>query len=349
MSAEKIKIKICVAGGSGFIGSHLAKRLKKDGFYVVCADWKRNEFMSTDEFCDEFLLVDLRKLENCIRATKGCRDVYNLAADMGGCGFISSNHSVLFYNNLQISSNMMEASRQNEIKRFFYSSSACVYNEDLQAEADILPLKEQDAWPARPQDAYGLEKLCTEELCMHYGKDFGLHVRIARFHNIYGPRGTWKGGREKVPAAFCRKAHVSTEDFEVWGDGTAVRSFCYIDDCIEGILKIMNSGYTKPLNLGSDEAVSMNGLAKMVLTIVNKDIPLRHIPGPEGVKGRNSDNSLIKKVLGWGPSISLKDGMVKTLAWVENELSKLDEKSKKSFVSSEIVKTEDALKYTGDL
>ena len=184
---------------------------------------------------------------------------------------------------------------------------------------------------------------------MHYGQDFGMHVRIARFHNVYGPRGTWRGGREKVPAAFARKACVSTEDFEVWGDGTAVRSFCYIDDCVAGILNIMNTDYGLPLNLGSDEAVSMNGLAKMVLRIVNKDIPLKHVPGPEGVKGRNSDNTLIKQVLNWAPACRLEDGMRKTVAWVQKQVAKLDETNQQSLVSSNIVRTEDALKYKGDL
>lgn len=341
------KTRVVVGGGAGFIGSHLAKRLKKEGCHVVCVDWKYNAFMEQGDFCDEFMLLDLRALDNCLKACKGAEHVYNLAADMGGMGFIQSNHANLFYNNMMISSNMLEACRQNKVKRYFYSSSACVYNEDLQTSTDIVPLKEGDAWPAKPQDAYGLEKLVSEEMAMHYGRDFGIVVRIARFHNVYGPYGTWRGGREKVPAAFCRKALVSKEDFEVWGDGTQSRSFCYIDDCVEGILRIMRSDYAKPLNLGSDVAITMNDLARVALD--GKDIPLRHVPGPEGVKGRNSDNTLIKDVLGWAPSIPLKDGMARTRAWIATQLATVPTEDAKGLVVSSIVQQSDAMNYTGDI
>ena len=258
------KGKVCVTGAGGFIGAHLARKLKSMGHYVVGVDWKEQEFFENDEFCDEFKLLDLRTLDNCIKATEGCVAVYNLAADMGGMGFIQSNHSVLFYNNTMISFNVMEAARRNGAKQFFYASSACVYNESKQEDENNPGLKESDAWPAQPQDAYGLEKLCSEELIKHYGQDFGIATRIARFHNVYGPHGTWCGGREKAPAAFCRKALTSTETFEIWGNGKQTRSFMYIDDCIEGILRLMASDCTEPINLGSDEMVSMNEMALFI-------------------------------------------------------------------------------------
>jgi len=235
-------------------------------------------------------------------------------------GFIQSNHSVIMYNNTMISFNMVEAARVNKVSRFFYSSSACIYPEFKQTQDEILGLKESDAWPAQPQDAYGLEKLVSEEIAMHYEKDFGMATRIARFHNIYGPYGTWKGGREKAPAAFTRKAITSTETFEMWGNGKQTRSFCYIDDCVEGILRLMASDYKKPLNIGSDEMVSMNEMAKIALANCKKDIPIKHIPGPEGVRGRNSDNTLIKQVLGWAPTTPLKEGLGYTHAWIKQQI-----------------------------
>jgi GDP-D-mannose 3', 5'-epimerase len=240
---------------------------------------------------------------------------------MGGMGFIQSNHSRIFYNNTMISFNMVEAARIAGVKRFFYSSSACIYPENIQTDPKNPGLKESDAWPAQPQDAYGLEKLCTEELCKHYGlENPSMQFRVARFHNIYGPHGTWKGGREKAPAAFCRKAFASTEDFEMWGDGLQTRSFCFIDDAVEGVWRLFNSDVTEPLNVGSDEMVSMNDMARMALTIAGKDIPIRHIPGPEGVRGRNSDNTLIRARLGWAPSISLKDGLERTFAFIKGQI-----------------------------
>jgi GDP-D-mannose 3',5'-epimerase len=238
---------------------------------------------------------------------------------MGGMGFIQSNHSVIFYNNTMISFNVCEAARTCGAKKMFYASSACVYNESKQ-EAEANPgLVEADAWPAKPQDAYGLEKLCSEELYKHYGKDFNIQVRIARFHNVYGPHGTWRGGREKAPAAFLRKAIVSKDEFEMWGDGKQTRSFMYIEDCLTGILKLMESDYTEPINLGSDEMVSMNDMAAMCMKICGKNLPIKHIPGPEGVRGRNSDNTLIKKVLGWAPGIKLEDGLKLTHTWIEKQ------------------------------
>merc|ERR1740130_2139514 len=296
--------KVCVGGGAGFIGSHIAKRLKEAGWYVICVDWKTNEFMKNDEFIEG----DLRKLEVACNACKDCSQVYNLAADMGGMGFIVSNESVLSFNNTAISMNMLEAARRNNVKDFFYSSSACVYNEAKQEDPANPGLIESDAWPARPQDMYGLEKLYSEEMALAYGRDFDINIRLARFHNIYGPCGTWKGGREKAPASFCRKALTSTVEFEMWGNGLQTRSFCYVDDAVEGILRLMVSDYKKPLNIGSDEMVSMNQMADLVMGFdgANK-VPVKHIPGPEGVRGRNSDNTLIKEVLGWAPSTTLKE------------------------------------------
>jgi len=351
--ASETKLKICVAGGGGFIGSHLARRLLKEGHEVVVADWARNEYFKEEEFCSQFYLLDLRTLDNCLIATKGCDWVFNLAADMGGMGYIQSNQSVLFYNNTMIDFNMIESSRQNGVKRFFYSSSACVYPEFKQMNHEVdCSLKEIDAWPAQPQDSYGLEKLAAEEVARHYGKDFDvMKTRIGRFHNVYGPQGTWKGGREKAPAAFCRKVIVAESgEVDMWGDGNQTRSFCFIDDCLEGILRLMVSDFDFPLNIGSDELVSMNQFMEVAASIENKKIKINHIKGPEGVRGRNSDNSKIKEVLGWAPSMSIKEGMTITYNWIKEQV----EKEKKKGVKSEdlakskiMVQTTDTLKAIG--
>lgn len=334
------KKRVLVTGAGGFIGGHLAKRLMEDGNFVVGCDWKENEYFARNEFCNEFLLLDLRSKDNCMKACADCEDVYNLAADMGGMGFIQSNHSVILYNNAMISFNMIEAARISGAKRFYYASSACIYPEGEQLDTKNPGLKEGSAWPAQPQDAYGLEKLASEQLAIHYGKDFGMETRIGRFHNIYGPQGTWKGGREKAPAAFCRKAITSTTEFEMWGDGEQTRSFCYVDDAVEGVIRLMNSDFKEPLNVGSDEMVSMNEMGKMVIGFANKDIAIKHIPGPEGVRGRNSDNELIQKVLGWAPGIKLEDGLRRTFEWIKSQIEDEREKGiEGEYTSSTVVGT----------
>jgi len=331
---------VCIGGGAGFIGSHMAKFLRAKGYWVRCVDWAVNEFMAPEEYCDEFMLLDLRSYENCIKATDSCHWVFQFAADMGGMGFIQSNHSVILYNNLMISCNMLEAARKNHIERFFYSSSACVYPEYKQTSVDIEALKEDTAWPAQPQDAYGLEKLVTEELAMHYEKDFGMKCRVARFHNIYGPQGTWRGGREKAPAAFCRKVICAEHEIEVWGDGLQTRSFTFINDCVEGVWRLFNSDYVKPINIGSDELISMNGLVGLAQSFSGKNLPIRHIPGPEGVRGRNSDNTLIKEVLGWAPPTKLKDGLKITYDWIKSQVDAVKAKGEDigKYSQSQVVK-----------
>ena len=290
--------RILVTGAGGFIGHHLAKRLKAEGHWVRGVDIKQPEFEPTH--ADEFRILDLRRWENCLEATQGVDEVYALAADMGGMGFISSHHAQILHNNALINIHTIEAARQNGVQRYLYTSSACIYPEYLQTETDVTPLKESDAYPAQPQDAYGWEKLITEHLCTHYRNDYGLQTRIVRFHNIYGPLGTWEGGREKAPAAMCRKV-AEAEDggtIEIWGDGEQTRSFCYIDDCVEGLIRLMASDFAEPLNLGSDQLVTINELAMIVAEIAGKTIHLEHVEGPQGVRGRNSDNSLCRKVLG---------------------------------------------------
>jgi GDP-D-mannose 3',5'-epimerase len=349
---SEYKAKVCIGGGAGFIGSHLGKRLKDEGYYVVVADWVTNKFMKNDEFCHEFKLLDLRDLSSAVEACKGCEHIYNLAADMGGMGFIQSNQSVLFYNNTMISSNMIEAARRVGVKRFFYASSACVYNESLQLDPNNPGLEESMAWPARPQDTYGLEKLYAEEMAIVYAKDFGFESRVARFHNIYGPRGTWKGGREKSPAAFCRKAYCSASDFEMWGDGKQTRSYTFIDDCVEGIIRLMRSDCKIPLNLGTEEMVTMNDFAKLTMKFNGKELPLRHIDGPEGVRGRNSDNKLIRKHLNWEPSVKLADGIARTNKWIGKQIE-IDRKAGidvSQYAVSQVCKqTEESLDSAYDL
>lgn len=313
--------KVLVTGAGGFIGHHLVQSLKKLGYWVRGADTKRPEYAETQ--ADEFEVLDLRRWDACLQATRGVDHVYALAADMGGMGFISANHGQILHNNSLINIHTLEAARVNGVKRYLYTSSACIYPEYRQNDANVTPLKEEDAYPAQPQDAYGWEKLIIERLCDHYREDYKIETRIVRFHNIFGPLGTWTGGREKAPAAMCRKVAMAkltnNPEIEIWGDGEQTRSFCYIDDCVEGIHKLMMSDYPHPLNLGQDRLVSINQLADIVAGAAGIRIKKKHISGPQGVRGRNSDNSRLREVLKWEPRISLEEGLKRTYTWIETQ------------------------------
>ena len=315
-------VKVLVTGAGGFIGHHLVSFLRTKGYWIRGVDLKPPEYCASD--ANEFEVLDLRNWQECLRATAGINEVYALAADMGGMGFISCNHAQILHNNSLIDLHCIEAAKQNGVSRYLYTSSACVYPEFKQTETNCVPLKEEDAYPAAPQDAYGWEKLIGEQLCTHYRQDYGLETRIVRFHNIFGPLGTWQGGREKAPAALCRKIAAAQleglHEIDIWGDGDQTRSFCYIDDCVTGLHKLMRSDYHEPLNLGQDRMVSINELARMIANIAGLQMDINHVPGPQGVRGRNSDNTRLKEVLRWEPQISLEEGLGRTYSWIEKQV-----------------------------
>ena len=320
----RIETRVLVTGAGGFIGHALVNRLKAEGCFVRGVDIKYPEYESSK--ADEFEILDLRRWDNCLQATRGGIDrVYNLAADMGGIGYITAFHAGIARHNILINAHMLEASRLNGVGRFLFSSSACVYGQSKQRCADVTPLREEDAYPAEPEPGYGWEKLFAEELCRYYQRDYRFETRIVRFHNVYGPLGVFEGGKEKAPAAISRKVALAADGdtIEVWGDGEQTRSFMYIDDCVEGLLRFMESDYDQPLNLGTDRLVMINQLVDIVAGIAAKRLVKRHdLSKPQGVRGRNSDNTRIKKVLGWEPSIPLEEGLEITYKWIESELRK---------------------------
>jgi nucleoside-diphosphate-sugar epimerase len=310
-------MKVLVTGGKGFIGSHLVNYLKEKGHWVRSVDVKADAFLKTKE--DEFILADLTNPEAAIKVTENIDWVFNLAANMGGIGFIAKVKADVMRDNVRINTNILEGCRVNGVKRLFFSSSACVYPQNLQLNPGVAPLKESDAYPAYPDSAYGWEKLFTELMMKSYHEDYGLDIRIARLHNIYGPYGTYKGGREKAPAALCRKV-AEAEDggtITIWGDGKQTRSFLYIDDALEAIYKLMESSYTEPLNIGSDELISIDELADIIIKISGKNLKKTYdLSAPQGVRGRNADLTLIKKVIGWEPKTSYREGLEKTYYWI---------------------------------
>lgn len=310
-----------VTGAGGFIGHSLVAYLKAEGYWVRGVDVKHPEYEPSQ--ADEFELLDLRERQGAVAAAAGADEVYQLAADMGGIGFISGNHADVARNNVLINVHMLDAAEQAGVQRYFYSSSACIYPMYRQQEADVTALREEDAYPADPEEGYGWEKLYSEKLCQYYREEGRVDTRVARFHNIYGPLGTYEGGREKAPAAIARKVALAGdgEEIEVWGDGLQTRSFTYVDDCVEGIHRLTRSDHGDPLNLGTDELITVNGLVDLVARVAEKTIGKRHDTSkPQGVRGRNSDNSRLRSVLGWEPATPLEDGLRVTYRWIEDQL-----------------------------
>jgi nucleoside-diphosphate-sugar epimerase len=324
-----------VCGAGGFIGGHLVKRLKSEGFWVRGVDLKHHEFEAPS--ADEFVLGDLRDPDVVRGVLEGVGEVYQLAADMGGAGYIftGEHDAAVMHNSATINLNVLEFGTRAGVKRFFYSSSACIYPAYNQMDPDNPKCSEESAYPAEPDSEYGWEKLFSERLYMAFKRNWGIQARVARFHNIFGPQGTWRGGREKSPAALCRKIAEAPDggEIEIWGDGKQTRSFLYVDECIEAIRHLVESGFTGPVNIGSEEMVTINRLAELIMEIAGKKVSIRHIPGPLGVRGRNSDNHLIREKLGWAPSRPLREGLEKTYAWIARQV----ENAKESALAADVV------------